>query len=258
MGVMNFTPNSFSDGGELDSPEKIQKRLAQYGDLDALDIGAESTAPMNAPISHETEWQRLQPALPLIKATKNLSLDTYHPETVFKLYEILKRPFIWNDVSGKFDESVERFLSLDQGNWYVFSHNLAPERSLTGKHMNYQTNAQNEDFLNEVADYFMPFKDRARIILDPCFGFSKSYEQNWYLLENFASLQKKVGHSDWMLGISRKAFLRKKIGILELTEDTKRDLDFYHQEVLQKLENTLIETVWVRTHRPELLFFFNT
>lgn len=253
MGVMNFTPNSFSDGGELDTPEKIQKRLEQFGNIDALDIGAESTAPMNEPISHETEWQRLEPVIPLIKETKNLSLDTYHPETVFKLYEILKRPFIWNDVSGKFDESVERFLSLHPDNLYVFSHNLAPSRELTGKHMNYLSNSIGQEFLEEVAAYFLPFKDRARVIFDPCFGFSKNYEQNWYLLENFAVLQARVKHSDWMLGISRKAFLRKKLGIQQLTEDTKRDLDFYHQKVLEKLNNTLTGTVWVRTHRPELV-----
>lgn len=249
---MNFTPNSFSDGGELDSPEKIQKRLDQFGNIDALDIGAESTAPMNASISFSEEWERFEPILPLIKATKSLSVDSYHPETIFKLYEFLKRPFIWNDVSGKFDENVNRFLDLDTQNRYIFCHNLAPARDFSGTHSRYQSLKEGQDFLEEVAQYFIHHK-RPRVIFDPCFGFSKSYDQNWYLLENYGELQRRVKHPEWLLGISRKSFLRKKLGIQELTTDTKRDLDFYQLDLLTKLKNTLIDTVWVRTHRPELI-----
>lgn len=253
LGVMNFTPNSFSDGGELSSPEKILTRITSFGKIDALDIGAESTAPMNASINSQEEWKRIGPHLPLLMSLElPLSFDTYHPENIFQLFDIIKRPLIWNDVSGKFDEHVERFLRLHPDNKYVLCHNLAPTRELSGKHMNYFSKLDAEEFLEELGNYLRPYA-RPQVILDPTLGFSKTYEQNWYTLENFSTLQGLVPHGEWLLGFSRKSFLRKKLGIENLTPDTKNDLDFFHQEVLQGIIPTATGTLWIRTHRPELI-----
>lgn len=253
LGVMNFTPNSFSDGGELSTPEKILARLTSFGTIDALDIGAESTAPMNEPITAQMEWDRIWPHLSLLKSLEiPLSFDTYHPENIFQLFDEIKKPIIWNDVSGKFDQHVERFLSLHADNKYVFCHNLAPTRELSGKHMNYISKLDGEAYLEELASYLRPFA-RAQVILDPTLGFSKTYEQNWYTLENFSTLQKLVPHGEWLLGFSRKSFLRKKLGIEVMTPDTRNDLDFFHQEVLSTVILTATNTLWIRTHRPELI-----
>lgn len=253
MGVMNFTPNSFSDGGELSSLEKVKERLAQFGPIDALDIGAESTAPMNAPISSFEEWERLKLALPILKKLNcALSIDTYHPETISKFAELwlkekISYPLIWNDVSGKFDQSVSDFLNLSSHFHYVLCHNLAPSREKTSSHMDYVKEMEGEKLLDELRDFFSPHI-HPQVIFDPCLGFSKSYDQNWFILNNFHELQKKVSHSRWLIGFSRKSFLKKKYGVQE-----RSLLDDYHQKELLQLLPALENEVWIRTHRPELI-----
>jgi dihydropteroate synthase len=249
MGVMNVTPNSFSDGGEL-SPDNFQKKIQSFGSVDALDLGAESTAPMNESISWQTEWERLQPYLPMLKGYQGIvSFDTYHPETI---EEILRyyvnhnwdQPIWWNDVSGKLDGLVKDFLELSPNFSYVLCHNLAPNRAFTGKHMDY---VDPDLTIEKIRDYLSPFAI-SQVIFDPCLGFSKTYEQNWMILENFAKLQQMVKHDRWLLGFSRKSFLRKKFN---LAVDERDELDRKHVEVLKTIQ--LKGEVWVRTHRPELI-----
>ncbi len=237
MGVMNITPNSFSDGGEYDL-----SRLSFP--VDAWDVGAESTAPMNASISPEEEWSRLEKHLPDLLKVPLLSLDTYHPETIFRMSS-LRKNLIWNDVSGKFDAHVENFLSLDSTFQYVLCHNHAPTRDLSGRHMDYVFGTT----LDSLTEFFLKFK-HPRVIFDPCLGFSKTYEENWMILENMGELQKRVGHKRWLVGFSRKSFLRKKFG---LTLENREELDQKHVQILSEVLAQMQGEVWVRTHRPELL-----
>jgi dihydropteroate synthase len=251
MGVMNVTPNSFSDGGEL-SLETFNQHLSSFGHIESIDIGAESTAPMNQSLSWENEWERLQPFLPLLESFQGtLSFDTYHPETIeeilrFYLDHGLQQDIIWNDVSGKFDSSVKDFLSISPKFSYVLCHNLAPKRELSGKHMEYVDPALSFEALK---DFFSPWK-LSQVIFDPCLGFSKTYEQNWEILENFHELQKMVGHDRWLIGFSRKSFLRKKLGC-DLSQ--KDELDEAHSNLVKELSANWRGEVWVRTHRPELI-----
>jgi dihydropteroate synthase len=249
MGVMNVTPNSFSDGGEL-SLSSFQKKIISFGEVEALDIGAESTAPMNGPISWKEEWERLKPYMPLLGEYKGiLSFDTYHTETIEEILRWYKdhgwdREIIWNDVSGKFDGLVYDFLSMSPKFSYVLCHNLAPTRALTGKHMDY---VDPHLTLEKIRDFFLPFSI-PRIIFDPCLGFSKTFEQNWEILNRFGELQKMTGHHRWLLGFSRKSFLRKKFN---LTINDRDELDRVHNQVLSRLE--MHGEVWIRTHRPDLV-----
>lgn len=237
MGVMNITPDSFSDGGEFDL-----SRLSSS--VDAWDIGAESTAPMNAPITADEEWARLESHLPELLKVPLLSLDTYHPETIFRMSS-LRKNLIWNDVSGKFDTHVENFLSLDSTFQYVLCHNHAPSRGLTGHHMDYVLGTT----LDTLSEFFLKYK-HPRVIFDPCLGFSKTYEENWMILDNMGELQKRVRHPRWLIGFSRKSFLRKKFG---LTLENREELDVKHVQVLSEVLAEMSGEVWVRTHRPELL-----
>ena len=243
---MNITPNSFSDGGEV-TQANFETRLSAFKDCDAVDIGAESTAPMNASLAWEEEWERLLPIMPKLKAyPKILSFDTYHPET---MEEILKyyhdhhftHSLIWNDVSGKFDGFVHDFLSLSENFHYVFCHNLAPSRELTGKHMEYV-----EPHLN-LEQYFSG-KQHPQVIFDPCLGFAKSHEQNWWILEHLDEWLHF--HHRWLIGFSRKSFLRKRFG---LSLEDREQLDLKHQELVISLRPKLKGEVWIRTHRPELI-----
>lgn len=237
MGVMNITPDSFSDGGEFDL-----SRLALP--VDAWDVGAESTAPKNRPITPDEEWSRLSPHLPALLKVPLLSLDTYHPETIFRMAG-LRNNLIWNDVSGKFDKNVEEFLALDSSFHYVLCHNLAPSRELTGRHMDFATGTS----LDSLAAFFLKYK-HPRVIFDPCLGFSKTYEENWMIMDNMGELQKRVKHQRWLVGFSRKSFLRKKFG-LELTQ--RDELDQLHVQLLSEVLADMTGEVWVRTHRPDLL-----
>ncbi len=245
MGVINVTPNSFSDGGETYSPESIQNKLTTYSTFDAIDIGAESTAPMNASVPWEVEWERWKVVLPLISKMKTtLSVDTYHPETIFKMVKFwqdqkLSQPLIWNDVSGKFDDYVKEFLK--SGHDYVFCHNLAPTRELSGSHMEYVS------YQMDLKSYFLPHV-HPQVIFDPCLGFSKSFEQNWQILDGFSSLQEQVPHQRWLLGFSRKSFLKKKYQ----TQDREK-LDQVHLSEVKRVLQDAKGEVWIRTHRPELL-----
>lgn len=258
MGVINITPNSFSGLGETLSPVKVSERIEEFGDIDVLDVGAESTAPMNESIGFEEEWKRLEPFLSTLKSVNvPISIDTYHPETIGQVADFwkeqgIKLPLIWNDVSGKFDQHVEEFLNLNNNFYYIFCHNLAPERELAGKHMEFISQLEGDQYLEELVSYFRPYK-RERVILDPTLGFSKTYEQNWLVLSKFSELQKKVDHSFWLLGFSRKSFLRKRLGLEKITPENRELLDQYHQKVLNELIPDLKGTVWIRTHRPDLV-----
>lgn len=251
MGVINITPDSFSDGGEF-SHHNFQEKLLSFSTSDAIDLGAESTAPMNESISWETEWERLKPNLGFLKKFPGvLSFDTYHPETLeeimrFYLDHGFEQDLIWNDVSGKFDHSVHDFLSISDKFHYVYCHNLAPKRELSGRHMDYVDPGLS---LESLRDYFGGFK-QPQVIFDPCLGFSKNYAQNWMILENFAKLAEMVGHDRWLLGFSRKSFLRKKY---DLTLEQKSELDQKHVDVLKDLKLPMSGEVWIRTHRPDLL-----
>jgi dihydropteroate synthase len=257
MGVMNVTPNSFSDGGEIQSRTDFSKRLLKFGSIDAIDVGAESTAPMNHAISWEEEWQRLEPLLDdLLASSVDVSIDTYHPETIQKIATLWKEEkksssLIWNDVSGKFDSYVEKYLSMGHEFKYVLCHNLAPTRDLSGKHMDYVQELNTDDFREHLVQYFSKHK-HPQVIFDPTLGFSKTYEQNWWILEHFGELQSQVNHSEWLLGFSRKSFLRKKLGIDKVTPEAKDLLDSYHVEVLTEIKKTAKGVLWIRTHRPEL------
>ncbi len=253
MGVMNFTPDSFSDGGEFNQRGRFEEKLKTFGSVDALDAGAESTAPMNGSITAAQEWGRLEAFLPLLMASPvAVSIDTYHPETIERvaqlwLQEKIPVNLFWNDVSGKFDHFARSFLSSSERFHYVFCHNLAPTRELTGKHMEFLSPLEERDFLLDLAHYFRPHV-HPRVIFDPCLGFSKTFEQNWYVLNHFQELQEATGHHRWLLGFSRKSFLRRRFN---LTLQDREELDRIHGEVLRSIPMT--GEVWIRTHRPELL-----
>jgi dihydropteroate synthase len=259
LGVLNCTPNSFSDGGEYVSIKDVFDRIQFLAkNSDAIDVGAESTAPTNEPISADEEWERLRPVLPFLKKLAlSISIDTYHPETIDRIgtmwiRESIPAPLIWNDVSGKFDPFVKAFLGLREDFQYVFCHNLAPIRELSIEHMKTVSENKDQDFLHELAAYFLPYIHH-QVIFDPTLGFSKTYEQNWYILEHFSELQKLVPHDKWLLGFSRKSFLRKKFGIEKMNPQTREELDLIHGRVWKKLSANLKGTIWVRTHRPELI-----
>lgn len=226
MGVINLTPNSFSDGGCFNQSDSFEKHFCSLlKTASIIDLGAESTAPFNDPISIDEELKRYEEVFfPLLRTLPDpksiISIDTYKVSVFKAVASKIKKSWpktkiIFNDVSGSLDNELIDLLKDDSLDFsYVYSHNLAPNRGQTSHHMNYCLKVGNESLLKEIKNYFKnglsKLKEIKReIIIDPCFGFSKTREQNHYLLSHMKEFLSAFDEEQPLLyGISRKSFLR--------------------------------------------------
>ncbi len=220
-----MTPNSFSDRGKFlneDSARiQLQNFLARNNLI--LDVGFESTAPMNSAITQVEEWSRFESFLNLSKdfsfEGKKISFDTYKSDNFIRMARAFKGAhpgvkLIWNDVSGVLDESLWNALSQIDC-LYIYSSTHIPSRDLVLNHMSFLNKADvTEATIKNFQRATDAFKKRGwedRLIVDPGFGFSKTYEQNWQLIHSF---QEVLDHTDcpMLIGLSKKSFLRKALG----------------------------------------------
>ncbi len=209
VGVLNYTDNSFSDGGLYNAPDKALHRVDQLFRHGAsiVDLGAESTNPNATPITWREEWRRLSPILPLLipKYGEKLSLDTYHPETARRALKL--GPIIINDVSGMNNKKMVNVIVNNQARC-VIGHIPKGKNTKTaheGDTLN-DINVVVSDLLakaKQLEDLGLP-KDK--IILDPCIGFGKTQQLNVQLLR-FAKL---VPDYAVMIGYSKKRFLGER------------------------------------------------
>jgi dihydropteroate synthase len=212
MGVLNVTPDSFSDGGNFFSQEKaVQHALQMESDgADLIDIGAESTRPGSAGISAEEEWNRLTPVLFALRARLKIpiSVDTRKSEIAAKAVE--SGAEIINDVSG---------LKLDPRIAEVAARLRVPLvlMHMRGEPQTMQQMPFARDVLKDVAGGLRESLKIAckaglknsQIILDPGIGFGKSYAQNYELLARLPELA-KLGFP-LLVGTSRKGFIGKTL-----------------------------------------------
>ena len=186
MGIVNVTPDSFSDGGQFFKPEEAIRRaknlIAEGADI--IDLGGESTRPGATPISWEEEWSRIEPVLKGIRDQGlgiGVSVDTYHPETAERA--IKAGADIINCV---YSEPVSEMLKLLEDNDVelvvpVKAQSLIPDpRSL------------------------LP-----RLYLDPMIGFNTTREEDVELLRSIPELAKK---GRVLVGASRKRIVKKLVG----------------------------------------------
>lgn len=208
IGILNVTPDSFSDGGLYFSPAAAlahAEEMFQQG-ASIVDVGAESTRPKATALTAEEEWQRLEPVLPalLAKFPGRISLDTYHPETVERASTFGK--FYVNDVTT-FVNPAMIAVAAKYHLPVMVSH--LPLKF----HGNIQAAHQGEPLTDssQVRDELLSQKQKLLaagikpedIILDPGIGFGKTMPLNWQLLE-FARL---VPDENVMIGHSRKRYL---------------------------------------------------
>lgn len=208
VGILNLTPDSFSDGGKYNQAQQAEARVNELfmRGANIVDIGAESTRPGATPLSAEEEWARLEPVLPSLYVYRGqISIDTYHPETVRQAARTMG-DFIVNDVTGfNNPEMVEAVAYL--GLSCIVSH---LPRSF-GQNIQAAHEAKPVNSIEQVRDELLQKRQEllekgiglSRIILDPGIGFGKTPELNWQLLR-FADL---VKDSAVMVGYSRKRFL---------------------------------------------------
>ena len=208
MGVVNVTPDSFSDGGHHATPAAAVSHAHQLEDegADILDIGGESTRPGATPVSEAEELARVLPVLAgLAGRTKAaLSIDTRKPAVARAA--LAAGASIVNDIAASQDSGAMAALVAATGAGYVCMH-------MQGTPATMQAAPRYEDVTSAVADFFQRQLDRLaghrvrpeQIVLDVGIGFGKTLEHNLRLLaalESFRRFNRPV-----LLGASRKSFL---------------------------------------------------
>ncbi|MCY0904168.1 dihydropteroate synthase [Arthrobacter sp. H14-L1] len=207
MGILNCTPDSFSDGGEhnsLDTAIAHGLRM-MYAGADIIDVGGESTRPGAPEVPAEEEQRRILPVIAaLVKAGALISVDTRDADTAAKALDA--GAGLINDVSGMSVQPEMVSLVASRGVPYVLMH-----RRGTAKTMDALTDYT--DVVGDVISELAQVRDRfyqagvrpEQIIVDPGLGFSKNSDQNWELLANLHRFE-VLGHR-LLVGTSRKRFL---------------------------------------------------
>ncbi|MFN3481230.1 MAG: dihydropteroate synthase, partial [Thermodesulfovibrionales bacterium] len=219
MGILNVTPDSFSDGGLYYNEKKAIEhglRLVEEG-ADIIDIGGESTRPGSEPVSVEEEIRRTIPVINALSKEINIpiSIDTYKAEVARRALDA--GATMVNDISGlRFDPDMPKVVA-EYDVPVIIMH-------IKGRPKDMQLNPSYEALIPEIMDYLrisirLAIKfgvKEDRIIIDPGIGFGKTFEHNLEILNNlreFTLLERPVA-----IGVSRKAFIGKILGDLPPAE----------------------------------------
>ena len=213
MGVLNLTPDSFSDGGKYNKKEKAfyrAKELTKSG-CKILDIGGESTRPGSKEVKENIEWERIKETLNQLKKSKFfISLDTRKSQIMKK--GLLNNVNLINDVSGLNHDPKTLNILKKTGAPFVLHH-------MKGNPKTMQKNPQYKNVLLDIYDFFekkiLEIRRKGinhnNIILDPGIGFGKNLKHNLTILKNI-SIFHSLGFPV-MLGVSRKKFIKELSGI---------------------------------------------
>lgn len=205
MGIVNVTPDSFSDGGRYFQPEKAldhARRLVAEG-ADVIDVGAESTRPTAEKLTPDEEIERLSPVLRELREVVSvpISIDTYHAKTA--AYALEHGADMINDVWGGLADPDILRVAADAGCDYIYMHNRT-EPAL-GNGVSYVL-AETKQGIERCLEAGIK---REHLWVDPGIGFGKTYEQNLQVLRDlrtYCSLGYPV-----LLGTSRKSFIGKTL-----------------------------------------------
>lgn len=232
MGILNMTPDSFSDGGKFNDEKnallQTEKMLADGAEI--IDIGPQSTRPNAAFLSSDEEITRLGKIISTIKKEfpeSLLSVDTFWSETVKYAYN--EGIDIVNDISaGQYDPKLFETVA-ETGLPYILMH-VNPTYDSMHEKMAYDdvTVAVNKFLLEKARELLkIGVKD---IILDPGFGFGKTFEDQHKMIEETQFIG--LGKFPVLIGISRKSFIYKPLGKgpLDINEETQK----LHLKVLQQ------------------------
>ncbi len=212
MGVLNVTPDSFSDGGQfLDHAKAVEHGLAMIAEgAEIIDVGGESTRPGASPVSVEDELHRVIPVIEQLRkqSTAFISVDTMKPEVARQA--VAAGADIINDVSGFRHEEMLQVAAQTQAAIIVM-HMLGEPRTM-------QTSPVYEDVVREVKAFFEGQLKRMiqagisaeSIAFDPGFGFGKTLEHNLQLLRGLPAL--RVSDRPLVVGVSRKSMIAKLLG----------------------------------------------
>lgn len=216
MGILNVTEDSFYDGGQYRTADAIVKRAGEMlsAGADIIDIGAMSTRPGAADISEQEEINRIECAVRLVKERfpeAMVSVDTWRASVARAAVQ--NGADMINDVSGgTFDSEMIPTIGQLQVPYCLMHTPAKPD--VMQQHTDYQ------DIIAEMLQFFGQQIEKLHeahvhdIILDPGFGFGKTLEQNYFVLQNMDAF--KVFNLPILVGISRKSMIYK---LLEITPD---------------------------------------
>jgi dihydropteroate synthase len=239
MGILNVTPDSFSDGDRYTDKDKAVEHALQMvrEGAEIIDIGGESTRPGAQPVSSAQELERI---IPVLKAIRNksdaiISIDTNKAEVAKQA--ILAGADIVNDISAlRFDDKMIDVLNQFPNVPIILMH-------MQGTPRNMQKNPHYNDVIQEILTFLqnrIKFCqqngiNKDRIFIDPGIGFGKHYNDNVEILQKigeFRSLGVPV-----LLGASRKSFLKK----------------IYEEKAEKRLSGTLATTAWASWNKIEIV-----
>jgi len=213
MGVVNVTPDSFSDGGRFSSADAAVAYALELETQGAeiLDIGGESTRPNAEPVSEEEELRRVLPVIEKLagKTKAILSIDTMKPGVA--RVALAAGVSIVNDVAARRNDAAMWEVVAEFHAGYICMHALGTPQTM-------QKNPVYADVVHEVGGFFLERLERLaacgvaadQVVLDPGIGFGKSTEHNLQLLaglKKFAKLGRPL-----LVGVSRKSFIEKLSG----------------------------------------------
>src|SRR5215210_446990 len=220
VGILNVTPDSFSDGGDFFDPESAARRAAVMLDEGAaiIDVGGESTRPGSDPVSQDEEIQRVIPVIERILAVRPeavISIDTYRAETAAAALEAGAR--LVNDVTALRGDPSMASVVEEAGCPVVLMH-------MKGEPKTMQEEPRYEDVVREVRDFLAQRAEVAvaaglrpeNVIVDPGIGFGKNLEHNLALLRDLDALV-DLGFPV-LVGASRKRFIGTITGVEEARE----------------------------------------
>ena len=208
MGVLNITPDSFSDGGKYTNVKLAKKQLDFLfkSGANLVDIGGESTRPGSKSISSKVEWNRIKSILKKVDKKKTISLDTRKSDIMEKGIGLGVK--LINDISGlNYDKNSMHILKKYKIP-FVLQHSLGDPDIM-------QNNPKYKNVLLDIYDFFEKKIKSLReiginhhnIIIDPGIGFGKNLKHNMTIIKNI-SIYHSLGFPI-LLGISRKRFIRE-------------------------------------------------
>ncbi|HEY8520800.1 MAG TPA: dihydropteroate synthase [Gammaproteobacteria bacterium] len=225
MGIVNVTPDSFSDGGRYFAPERALEHALALADAGAqiVDLGAESTRPGATPLDADEEWRRLAPVLePLVERLRDdplrpwLSVDTYHPDVARRA--VAAGCDIVNDVSGLTAPAMIELAAESNVQW-VAMHNLGvpADRARVLPPESDPCEVVERWLAERLEAWRRAGIDLDRVVFDPGIGFGKNPLQSLALLRH-ASRFRAMGVR-CLVGHSRKSFMRGFAGAAEAERD---------------------------------------
>ncbi len=215
MGILNLTPDSFSDGGLFTDPQRASTRALaiQAEGADILDIGGQSTRPGSTPLNEDEEWLRVLPVLkrvaPAIKIP--ISIDTYHASVAYRAIDYGAQ--IINDISGFRLDPAMKAVVRKTGAGVVLMHSRGSRDNLFVRPENDTPEVVRDELGVTIQAALDAGIAPERIVADPGIGFSKTRDVSLKILKRL-DLFSTLGYP-LLVGMSRKSFIRLDIPVQE-------------------------------------------